>query len=123
MLDMNHEKNFDNNITLNNLSTKLENIINSTNNTDEKQIENETNLNNLLSAMENKNFKPIGSTGKTPMRPLLNSNNSYQDKSYNHDYSILQEKIGRMNNNRPNHDSEVSPLGNISNSSSTSINL
>ncbi|OBA26308.1 kinesin-domain-containing protein [Hanseniaspora valbyensis NRRL Y-1626] len=121
MLDMNHEKNFDNNITLNNLSTKLENIINSTNNTDEKQIENETNLNNLLSAMENKNFKPIGSTGKTPMRPLLNSNNSYQDKSYNHDYSILQEKIGRMNNNRPNHDSEVSPLGNISNSSSTSV--
>ena len=121
MLDMNHEKNFDNNITLNSLSTKLENIINSTNNTDERQVENETNLNNLLSAMENKNFKPIGSTGKTPMRPLLNSNNSYQDKSYNHDHSILQDKIGRMNNNRPNHDSEVSPLGNISNSSSTSV--
>lgn len=120
-LDLDYEKNLNNKTTVNHLSTKIQNIINSTNSTDENQLENELNLNKILSTIENKNFKPIGSTGKTPMRSIMNSNNSNQDRASYPDTSILQDKLGRINNNRSPHDSEIIPSGNTSNSSSISV--
>lgn len=120
-LDTDYEKNLNNKTTVNHLSTKIQNIITSTNSTHENQLQNELNLNKILSAIENKNFKPIGSSGKTPLRSLMNSNNNNQDRASFTDTSILQEKLGRINNNRSPQDSEVNPSGNTSNSSNISV--
>jgi hypothetical protein len=116
-----HEINNENKDNIENLAKNLEMAISTTNQIDPEQVENEGALQRILSNMENKNFKPVSSTGKTPLRPTVNNFVNHADRSYQGDLSVLQEKILRNSTYRSSAELDTSPIGNISNSSNGSV--
>lgn len=116
-----HEINNENKDNIENLAKNLEMAISTTNQIDPEQVENEGALQRILSNMENKNFKPVSSTGKTPLRPTVNNFINQVDRSYQGDLSILQEKILRNSTYRSSTEVDTSPIGDISNSSNGSV--
>lgn len=116
-----HEINAENKDNIVNLGKNLEMAISVTNKTDPEQEDNESALQKILASMENKNFKPVSSTGKTPLRPAFNNFISQMDRSYQGDYSVLQEKMSKNSIHKNNSELDLGSVGNISNSSNGSV--
>ncbi|SGZ38505.1 uncharacterized protein HGUI_00705 [Hanseniaspora guilliermondii] len=115
------EINNENKDNIENLAKNLEMAISTTNNIDPEQVENEGALQRILSHIENKNFKPVSSTGKTPLRPTANNFSNQIDRSYQGDLSVLQEKIQKNNTYKSSPDLDASLVSNVSNSSNSSV--
>lgn len=116
-----NEINVENKDNIENLAKNLEMAISVTNKTDPEQVDNESALQMILASMENKNFKPVSSTGKTPLRPSINTFIHQMDRSYQGDYSVLQDKISKNSLHKSNNELDISSIGNISNSSNSSV--